>query len=248
MWNQHLLISDVLFFSFRKIQTLSKLGKKVYSSLIHFFSFSSFIFSHDCIKCPAKDLSDSMSVPFLQHHFSQWKSSKPTTIPWHGWWWNIQYRYIHLHRVRNNWERANKSQSKTILSDVAEPGFCPSIAGYLQWDIKHSMLSGVNYYNSSWLTVLQPGNYYVYSRVTFSKGDSKSPLANKVKRRMDANKPEEDVMEAFCYLDVKTTNRCSASQGEILKLEAGNQLSVWVQDLSLVNYEEGATSFGMYKL
>lgn len=60
-------------------------------------------------------------------------------------------------------------------------------------------------------------------------------------------------MQAYCNLDthsggVSTPRLCTASQGEVITLEGGNQLSVWVQNLALVNYEEGATTFGMYKL
>ena len=60
-------------------------------------------------------------------------------------------------------------------------------------------------------------------------------------------------MQAFCNLDSHSGSAaiprmCTASQGEVISLEKGNQLSVWVQDLSLVNYEDGSTTFGMYKL
>lgn len=34
----------------------------------------------------------------------------------------------------------------------------------------------------------------------------------------------------------------------MITLEKGHQLSVWVHDLSLVDYKDGATTFGMYKL
>lgn len=57
-------------------------------------------------------------------------------------------------------------------------------------------------------------------------------------------------MQAYCDLDSKSEipRLCTATQGEVIKLDKGNQLSVWVLDPSLVNYEEGATTFGMYKL
>lgn len=90
--------------------------------------------------------------------------------------------------------------------------------------------------------------------MTFSKGDSQSPLASKVKlRKNETDKEEKTVMQAYCNLDshsdaASIPRLCTASQGEVIMVEGGNQLSVWVQDLSLVNYEEGATTFGMYKL
>ncbi|XP_056150053.1 CD40 ligand [Lampris incognitus] len=119
--------------------------------------------------------------------------------------------------------------------------------GYLQWNIDHSVRSNINYYRGSWLTVLEPGNYYVYARVTFSK-QNKGPLASWVKLRQSETGEEKNVMKAYCDLGSHSIGLCTATQGEVMTLKAGNQLSVWVQDLSLVDYEEGATTFGMYKL
>ncbi|TKS72209.1 Tumor necrosis factor ligand superfamily member 6 CD95 ligand [Collichthys lucidus] len=124
---------------------------------------------------------------------------------------------------------------------------------YLQWDMTHSLRKGINYYHSSWLTILQPGDYYVYSRVTFSKGDPQNPLASKVKLRKNETGEEKTVMKSYCSMDSHSGSAliprmCTASQGEVITLEKGNQLSLWVQDRSLVNYEDGATTFGMYKL
>ncbi|XP_044060345.1 CD40 ligand [Siniperca chuatsi] len=125
--------------------------------------------------------------------------------------------------------------------------------GYLPWAINHSIRRNINYYHKSWLTILEPGDYYVYSRVTFSKGDSQRPLASIVKLRKNETGEEKNVMQAYCNLDDHSGSPsiprlCTVMQGDVITLEKGNQLSVWVQDLSLVNYEEGATTFGMYKL
>ncbi|XP_030252825.1 CD40 ligand [Sparus aurata] len=128
-----------------------------------------------------------------------------------------------------------------------------STPDYLQWDIGHSTLRSINYYHDIWLTINQPGDYYVYSRVTFSKGDPKRPLASRIKLKKNLEAEEKTVTQAFCNLDshsgsAEIPRMCTASQGEVISLEKGNQLSVWVQDLSLVNYEDGSTTFGMYKL
>ncbi|TNN72754.1 Tumor necrosis factor ligand superfamily member 6 [Liparis tanakae] len=120
-----------------------------------------------------------------------------------------------------------------------------------KWDINHSVLRNISYYHKSWLTIQQPGDYYVYSRVTFSKGDSTGPLVSKGKLRKDDKGEAMDVMQAYCSLDSGSAlipRLCTATQGEAITLEKGNQLSVWVPDLSLVNYEDGATTFGMYEL
>lgn len=121
-------------------------------------------------------------------------------------------------------------------------------AGYLLWNTKNSVLKGIGRYNSTLLTVEQTGEYYVYSRVTFSTAVARSPLANEVTLRKDnTHKEAKTVMQAYCNLGDGAT-MCTASQGELMTLERGNQLGVWVEDLSLVNYDKGATTFGMYKL
>ena len=128
-----------------------------------------------------------------------------------------------------------------------------STAGYLEWDMNHSILRAINYYRYSWLTILEPGDYYVFSRVTFSKGNSELPLVSMVKMRKNETGAEKTMMQAFCSLEIRSVSSsiprlCTATQGEVIPLEKGNQLSVWVQDLSLVDYNEGATAFGMYKV
>ncbi|XP_078145453.1 CD40 ligand [Centroberyx gerrardi] len=120
--------------------------------------------------------------------------------------------------------------------------------GYLQWNMGHSVLRNINYYHTNWLTVLQPGDYYVYARVTFSRWNPKLPLACRVKLRSSEKGVERDVMKAYCSLQANSSSPCTATQAEVITLEARSQLSVWVQDLSLVDYDEEATTFGMYKL
>ncbi|KAL6117448.1 uncharacterized protein ACO6RY_15235 [Pungitius sinensis] len=128
-----------------------------------------------------------------------------------------------------------------------------SAPGYLQWNIDHSVLKNVAYYHNSWLTILEPGDYYIYSGVTFSRGDSERPLVSMVKLRKNENDEESVAMKAYCNLSSSSgspsiRHLCTATQAAVIRLERGNQLRVWVQDLLLVNYEEGATTFGMYKL
>ncbi|KAM9741735.1 CD40 ligand [Menidia menidia] len=126
-------------------------------------------------------------------------------------------------------------------------------SGFLQWDMNHSVRKNVNYFHNSWLTILEPGDYYVYSRVTFSKGNRKIPLASMVRLRKTETGDGKDVMMAYCslssnYIPDSTANMCTATQMGLIKLEKGDQLSVWVPDLSLVDYEGDATAFGMYKI
>ncbi|KAM6923550.1 CD40 ligand [Xenentodon cancila] len=125
-------------------------------------------------------------------------------------------------------------------------------AGSLPWKKSHSIYKNINTFGNSWVTILEPGNYYVYSRVTFSKGDAEVPLVSWVMLRKTKTTEEKVVMKAYCSLNSfrpeSNPHMCTATQGDVITLETGNQLSVYVQDLSLIDYEEGATTFGMYKL
>ncbi|XP_020779221.1 CD40 ligand [Boleophthalmus pectinirostris] len=119
--------------------------------------------------------------------------------------------------------------------------------GHLKWDLKHSQYSQpyINYYNSSWLTIEKPGDYFVYSRVTFSKSHSSIPLTNRVLWRKTTTDKPKSIMDAFC-LTISTL--CTATAEDVIKLERGNQLSIWTEDISLVRYDETATAFGLYNL
>ncbi|XP_061582331.1 CD40 ligand [Cololabis saira] len=124
--------------------------------------------------------------------------------------------------------------------------------GNLEWNRSHSVFTNINTFHNSWVTILEPGSYYVYSSVTFSKGDAKVPLVSWVQLRKSESAREKVVMKAYCSLSSFSSesnpHMCTATRGEVIMLEAGNQLSVYVQDLSLIDYAEGATTFGMYKL
>ncbi|XP_026213690.1 CD40 ligand [Anabas testudineus] len=144
-----------------------------------------------------------------------------------------------------------ETYSKTLARMVIEqPTPKKPPTNYLQWNINHSVLKNINYYHNSWLTIPESGDYYVYSRVTFSKGHRKIPLNSQVQLRKTGTGNGTAVMQAYCDLDSESTipRLCTATQGEVITLEKGNQLSVWVADPSLVSYTEGATTFGMYKL
>ncbi|XP_072289392.1 CD40 ligand [Eucyclogobius newberryi] len=122
-----------------------------------------------------------------------------------------------------------------------------SHSGHLIWNIKHSKYSipHVNYYNNSWLTIEEPGHYFVYSRVTFSNGLHTKTLMNQVQLRKSTTDKPRVTMQAFCHTQ---SSLCTATAEGLIRLEKGNQLSVWTEDVSLVNYYEGATAFGLYNL
>ena len=117
---------------------------------------------------------------------------------------------------------------------------------YLEWNIDHSILKNVDYYWASWLRVKQPGDYYVFAQVSFSGGGGPGrPLISVVKRMHDETGQPRDEIKAYCSHDA---NPCTASQGQVLSLQVGNLLAVWVENHEWVDYEKGATTFGMIKL
>ncbi|XP_077433683.1 CD40 ligand isoform X2 [Vanacampus margaritifer] len=144
-------------------------------------------------------------------------------------------------------QSSSRTLARMIVAKRAHLSTC-----YLEWDMKHSVRRNINYYHNSWLTVLQPGDYMVFSRVTFSKADPERPLASAVKVRRGESTDETVAMQAYCNIDASGSGSkpqlCTASTAEVISLERGNRLSLWVQDLSLVDYSQAATSFGMYKL
>lgn len=136
-------------------------------------------------------------------------------------------------------------------------------AGYLQWNMYHSTLRHMGYYQAIWVSVREPGDYYVYARVSFSGGgagggrgrggaaQSGRPLVSVVRLRDDRDETGEtrDVMKAYCTRgNHRNGDLCTTSQGQLLQLQAGNLLAVWVENTTWVDYETGATTFGMYKL
>ncbi|XP_067104311.1 CD40 ligand [Osmerus mordax] len=124
-----------------------------------------------------------------------------------------------------------------------------STSKYLLWDTAHSKKNNVqNNFDKDRLILKQSGDYFVFSRVTFSSYGPKSVLANFVKVWENGDKKtEKTLMKAYCSL-VTRPGMCTASQAEVVSLNKGDQLGVWVEDPNLVDYEEDATIFGLYKL
>ncbi|XP_041653957.1 CD40 ligand [Cheilinus undulatus] len=123
-------------------------------------------------------------------------------------------------------------------------------SGFLEWDSEHSDLRNISLYYKTRLTIQRTGKYYVYSKVTFSKADpSMVPLTSWVMVRKSERDKDEVQMKAYCHLESKSVPfMCTATQGELITLEKGNQIGVWVRNRSLVDYEEKATVFGIYEL
>uniref|UniRef100_A0A3P9LHC6 CD40 ligand n=1 Tax=Oryzias latipes TaxID=8090 RepID=A0A3P9LHC6_ORYLA len=162
------------------------------------------------------------------------------------------FLFIYYNNNNNNKEAVidHHPSEKRETSSRALASMIADSAGYLKWQKDHSILKKINFYKEHWVTILEPGDYHVFSRVTFSKGSLRKPLAGRIKLRQSHSEEEEIKMKAYCSLNYSASNpqMCTITMEDLLTLKRGNQLSVWVQDLSLVDYEEGATTFGMFQL
>ncbi|XP_061106328.1 CD40 ligand-like [Conger conger] len=116
----------------------------------------------------------------------------------------------------------------------------------LQWNRDRSIMKNVDYFTKqATLRIRIPGYYFVYSRVTFSKHNSRIPLAHTV-NRLQEEADKGLLLKSFCSM--RTGEFCTSFQGGIVRLEEGQQLYVNVTDLSLVNFDVTATTFGLFLL
>ncbi|XP_007165396.1 tumor necrosis factor ligand superfamily member 6 [Balaenoptera acutorostrata] len=122
----------------------------------------------------------------------------------------------------------------------------------LEWEDTYgiALVSGVKYKKGS-LVINETGLYFVYSKVYF-RGQScnNQPLNHKVYTR-NFRYPQDLVL-----MEGKMMNYCTTGQmwarssylGAVFNLTNADHLYVNVSELSLVNFEESKTFFGLYKL
>ncbi|XP_023650635.1 CD40 ligand [Paramormyrops kingsleyae] len=118
----------------------------------------------------------------------------------------------------------------------------------LQWYQEHSLLMNVDYLiTPRTLRIRFKGHYYIYSQVTFSGWHPKIPLVQTVMRQATAagKKTEDVLLKAFCTMK-NAGEACTSFQGGTFQLEEGMELYVNVTDINLLNFEETATTFGLF--
>ncbi|XP_036129222.1 tumor necrosis factor ligand superfamily member 6 [Molossus molossus] len=122
----------------------------------------------------------------------------------------------------------------------------------LEWEDTYgiALVSGVKYKKGS-LVVNDTGLYFVYSKVYFRGQSCKNqPLNHKVYMR------SSEYLRDLVLMEDKMMDYCTAGQmwarssylGAVFNLTAADRLHVNVSELSLVNFEESKTFFGLYKL
>ncbi|KAM5238716.1 tumor necrosis factor ligand superfamily member 6 isoform 2-T2 [Ctenodactylus gundi] len=122
----------------------------------------------------------------------------------------------------------------------------------LEWEDTYgiALISGVKYQKGS-LVINDTGLYFVYSKVYF-RGQScnNQPLSHKVYLR------NSEYHQDLVLMEGKMMSYCTTGQmwahssylGAVFDLSRADHLYVNVSELSLVNFEESKTFFGLYKL
>ncbi|CAO2637441.1 Tumor necrosis factor ligand superfamily member 6 [Lemmus lemmus] len=150
-------------------------------------------------------------------------------------------------------------QHQNLPSETQEPRCVAHLTGnpnsrsvVLEWEDTYgiALISGVKYKKGG-LVINDSGLYFVYSKVYF-RGQScnNQPLNHKVYMR-NSKYPGDLVL-----MEEKKLNYCTTGQmwahssylGAVFNLTSADHLYVNISQLSLINFEESKTFFGLYKL
>lgn len=144
-------------------------------------------------------------------------------------------------------------QEKKDTKKVAHlTGKSNSRSNPLEWEDTYgiALVSGLKYKKGN-LVINDTGLYFVYSKVYFrGQSCSNQPLTHKV--YMKNSKYHQDLM----LMEEKMMNYCTTGQmwarssylGAVFNLTSADHVYVNVSEISLVNFEESKTFFGLYKL
>ncbi|KAJ8282801.1 hypothetical protein COCON_G00053200 [Conger conger] len=126
----------------------------------------------------------------------------------------------------------------------------PPLSKILKWNSNLSLLKRVTYLSTAGaLQIIEPGNYYIYSQVTFSKMHPKAPLAQSiVSSHSSGGQTEEKVLlRAFATLKSQNT-QFTSFQGGVFRLKKDEQLYLNVTDENTISLEKSSTTFGLFML
>ncbi|KAF6292827.1 Fas ligand [Rhinolophus ferrumequinum] len=122
----------------------------------------------------------------------------------------------------------------------------------LEWEDTYgiALVSGVKYKRGG-LVINDTGPYFVYSKVNFrGQACNNQPLSHRVYVR-NSRYPKDLVLMEGKMMDYCTAGRMwarSSYLGAVFNLTSADHLYVNVSALTLVNFEESKTFFGLYKL
>ncbi|XP_008839596.1 tumor necrosis factor ligand superfamily member 6 [Nannospalax galili] len=144
---------------------------------------------------------------------------------------------------------SEKKEQRSVAHLTGKPN---SRSTPLEWEDMYgiAMISGVKYKKGG-LVINDTGLYFVYSKIYFrGQSCSNQPLSHKVYMR-NSKYPEDLVL-----MEEKMMNYCTTGQmwahssylGAVFNLTSADHIYVNISQLSLVNFEEPKTFFGLYKL
>lgn len=152
-----------------------------------------------------------------------------------------------------------QTQHQSLPSEKQKPRCVAHLTGnpnsrsvVLEWEDTYgiALLSGVKYKKGG-LVINDAGLYFVYSKIYF-RGQScnNQPLNHKVYMR-NSKYPGDLVLMEERKLNYCTTGQMwahSSYLGAVFNLTSADHLYVNISQLSLINFEESKTFFGLYKL
>ncbi|KAJ8246977.1 hypothetical protein GJAV_G00257390 [Gymnothorax javanicus] len=124
-----------------------------------------------------------------------------------------------------------------------------STSKILKWDSQNSLTAKVTYLSKDGaLKILESGNYYIYSQVTFTMMHPKVPLAQSIVCQWGPEKKEKTVL-LRAYATLKSENQQFTSfQGGVFWLEKDKELYLNVTNTSFITFDGTSTTFGLFML
>lgn len=122
----------------------------------------------------------------------------------------------------------------------------------LEWEpvSGHAFTNGIQYRNQG-LVINETGLYYVYSNVLFRGSICSSQMLSHVVYKTNPASPGSHVLMEDKYINYCANQKMWARKsylGALFKLRERDSLYVNVSKISLVNFEESKTFFGLFKL
>uniref|UniRef100_A0A8B9TIR7 Tumor necrosis factor ligand superfamily member 6 n=1 Tax=Anas platyrhynchos TaxID=8839 RepID=A0A8B9TIR7_ANAPL len=114
----------------------------------------------------------------------------------------------------------------------------------------HAFTNGIQYRNQG-LVINETGLYYVYSNVLFRGSICSSQMLSHVVYKTNPASPGSHVLMEDKYINYCANQKMWARKsylGALFKLRERDSLYVNVSKISLVNFEESKTFFGLFKL
>ncbi|NXN94438.1 TNFL6 factor, partial [Rhinopomastus cyanomelas] len=122
----------------------------------------------------------------------------------------------------------------------------------LEWEplSGHAFTSGIQYRDQG-LIVNETGLYFVYSNILFRDRSCSSQAVTHTVYKKNPTSPGSHVLMEDKHIDYCTGQKTWARKsylGALFKLRKMDSLHVNVSQISLVNFEESSTFFGLFKL